>query len=139
MKGKTPRVPRPVLDVLLAIHRASAGKHHGYCISVDRLALPLNREALRGRVPLRPGCVSSYTIGMIEFDEPPWDRFLDKPLGRFICPGCGQPLDMHVSHGHRYAGDGAFQRGRLSYLRPYEATSTAHKRTTRRRLPKSGH
>jgi hypothetical protein len=25
------------------------------------------------------GCVPSYTIDMIEFDEPPWDRFLDKP------------------------------------------------------------
>jgi len=45
------------------------------------------------------GCVPSYTIGMIEFDEPPWNRFLDKPWGRFICPGCGQTLDMHVSHG----------------------------------------
>jgi len=45
------------------------------------------------------GCVPSYTIDMIEFDEPPWDRFLDKPWGRFICPGCGQTLDMHVSHG----------------------------------------
>ena len=44
-------------------------------------------------------CVPSYTIDMIEFDEPPWDRFLDKPWGRFICPGCGQTLDMHVSHG----------------------------------------
>jgi hypothetical protein len=24
-------------------------------------------------------CVPSYTVDMIEFDEPPWDRFLDKP------------------------------------------------------------
>jgi hypothetical protein len=31
---------------------------------------------------------------MIEFDEPPWDRLIDKPWGRFICPGCGQTLDM---------------------------------------------
>ena len=45
------------------------------------------------------GCVPSYTVDMIEFDEPPWDRFLDKPWGQFICPGCGQTLDMHVSHG----------------------------------------
>src|SRR3981081_3141065 len=45
------------------------------------------------------GCVPSYTVAMIEFDEPPWDRFIDKPWGRFICPGCGQTLDMHVSHG----------------------------------------
>ena len=39
------------------------------------------------------GCVPPYTVAMIEFDEPPWNRFLDKPWGRFICPGCGQPLD----------------------------------------------
>ena len=45
------------------------------------------------------GCVPSYTVAMIEFDEPPWDRFLYKPWGRFICPGRGQTLDMHVSHG----------------------------------------
>ena len=32
------------------------------------------------------GCVPSYTVAMIEFDEPPWDRFLDVPWGRFICP-----------------------------------------------------
>jgi hypothetical protein len=45
------------------------------------------------------GCVPSYTVAMIEFDEPPWDRFLDKPWGQFICPACGQTLDMYVSHG----------------------------------------
>jgi hypothetical protein len=45
------------------------------------------------------GCVPPYTVDMIEFDEPPWDRFLDKPWGQFICPGCGQPLEMHVSYG----------------------------------------
>ena len=60
------------------------------------------------------GCVPSYTVAMIEFDEPPWNRFLDKPWGRFICPGCGQTLDMHVGYGPRHAGDRALQRGRLS-------------------------
>jgi len=45
VKAKTPRVPRPVLDVLLAVFRASAGKTHSRnYVSVDRLALPLNRE-----------------------------------------------------------------------------------------------
>ena len=45
VKAKTPRVPRPVLDVLLAVYRASDGKMHSrYYVSVDRLALPLNRE-----------------------------------------------------------------------------------------------
>ena len=45
------------------------------------------------------GCLPSYTVAMIEFNEPPWDRFLNKPWGRFICPGCGQTLDMHVGYG----------------------------------------
>jgi hypothetical protein len=45
------------------------------------------------------GCVPTYTVAMIEFDEPPWDRFLDKPWGQFICPGCGQTLGMYVGHG----------------------------------------
>jgi hypothetical protein len=40
------------------------------------------------------GCEPAYTVHMIEFDEPPWDRLIDKPWGRFICPGCGQTLDM---------------------------------------------
>ena len=57
------------------------------------------------------GCVPSYTIDMIEFDEPPWDRFLDKPWGRFICPGCGQTLDMHVSHGSGTPGTQRLPRG----------------------------
>lgn len=29
------------------------------------------------------GCVPPYTISAIEFDEPPWDHFLAKPVGRF--------------------------------------------------------
>ncbi len=45
------------------------------------------------------GCVPPYMVAMMEFDVPPWDRFLHKLSGRFICPGCGQALDMHVSHG----------------------------------------
>jgi hypothetical protein len=60
------------------------------------------------------GCVPSYTVDMIEFDEPPWNRFLDKPWGRFICPGCGQTLDMHVSHGPGTPGTERFNEGRLS-------------------------
>jgi hypothetical protein len=70
-------------------------------------------------------CVPSYTIDMIEFDEPPWDRFLDKLWGRFICPGCGQTLDMHVGYGPRHAGDRALQRGRLSHPRAPSVASTA--------------
>jgi hypothetical protein len=32
------------------------------------------------------GCVPSYTVDMIEFDEPPLDRFLDKPWGPVHLP-----------------------------------------------------
>ena len=56
MKAKTPRVPRPVLDVLLAVYRASAGKHHRHYISVDRLALPLNRQRAQAAIQM---CVLS--------------------------------------------------------------------------------
>jgi hypothetical protein len=49
---------------------------------------------------------------MIEFDEPPWDRFLDKPWGLFICPGCGQALDMHVSYGPGTPGTERFRETR---------------------------
>jgi hypothetical protein len=61
MKAKMPRVPRPVLDVLLAVHRASASKHHGYCISVDRLALPLNRE--RAQAAIQMSVLSGWLAG----------------------------------------------------------------------------
>jgi hypothetical protein len=61
MKAKTPRVPRPVLDVLLAVYRASAGKHHRYYISVDRLALPLNRERAKAAILL--GVLSGWLAG----------------------------------------------------------------------------
>jgi hypothetical protein len=57
MKAKTPRVPRPVLDVLLA-----AGKtHHRYYISVDGLALPLNRERAKAAILL--GVLSGWFAG----------------------------------------------------------------------------
>ena len=53
LKAKTPRVTRPVLDVLLAVYRASAGKtHRRYYISVDRLALPLNRERAQAAIQM---------------------------------------------------------------------------------------
>jgi hypothetical protein len=53
MKAKTPRVPRPVLDVLIAVYRASAEKtHRRHYISVDRLALPLNRERAKAAVQM---------------------------------------------------------------------------------------
>lgn len=58
------------------------------------------------------GCVPPYTVAMIEFDEPPWDRFLDKPWGLFICPGCGQALDMHVSYGPGTPGTERFRETR---------------------------
>ena len=55
-------VPRPVLDVLLAVYRASSGKtHHQYYISVDRLALPLNRE--RAKAALQMSVLSGWLAG----------------------------------------------------------------------------
>jgi hypothetical protein len=80
VKAKTPKVPRPVLDVLLAIYRASAGKtHHRYYISVDRLALPLNRERAKaaiqmsvlsgwlaeGRSPVRSVALTDEGLGVL--------------------------------------------------------------------------
>jgi hypothetical protein len=38
-------------------------------------------------------------VRAIEFDEPPWGRFLDEPVGRFQCPACGKVLAMHVHYG----------------------------------------
>jgi hypothetical protein len=38
------------------------------------------------------GCPLPYTISAIEFDEPPWDRFLDRPVDRFVCPACRKGL-----------------------------------------------
>ena len=62
MKGKTPRVPRPVLDVLLAVYRASAGKKYSrYYVSVNRLALPLNRE--RATAAIEMGVLSGWLGG----------------------------------------------------------------------------
>jgi hypothetical protein len=62
IKAKTPTVARPVLDVLLAVYRASAGKtHHRYYISVHRLALPLNRERAKAAILL--GVLSGWLAG----------------------------------------------------------------------------
>jgi hypothetical protein len=62
VKAKTPRVPRPVLDVLLAVYRASAGKTHSrYYVSVDRLALPLNRE--RATAAIEVSVLSGWLAG----------------------------------------------------------------------------
>jgi hypothetical protein len=32
------------------------------------------------------GCVPSYTVAMIEFDEPPWDRFPRQAMGPVHLP-----------------------------------------------------
>jgi hypothetical protein len=62
MEAKTPRVPRPVLDVLLAVYRASAGKpHRRFYINVDRLALPLNWERAKAAVLL--GVLGGWLTG----------------------------------------------------------------------------
>ena len=45
------------------------------------------------------GCALPYTVSDVELDEPPWDRFLDRPVDRFVCPGCRRGLIMHVHYG----------------------------------------
>ena len=45
------------------------------------------------------GCPLPCTIAAIEFDEPPWDRFLDRPVDRFVCPACRKGLIMHLHYG----------------------------------------
>ena len=45
------------------------------------------------------GCVPSDSVEMIQLDEPPWGQFLRLPVGRFLCPACRRPLEMHCHHG----------------------------------------
>lgn len=45
------------------------------------------------------GCPLPYTIAAVELDEPPWDRFLDRPVDRFVCPACRNGLIMHLHYG----------------------------------------
>jgi hypothetical protein len=44
------------------------------------------------------GCIPTYDIPMVEFDESPWDRYLLQS-GRFVCPGCRRLMMMHVHYG----------------------------------------
>jgi hypothetical protein len=62
VKAQTRKVSRPVLDVLLAVYRASAGKtHRRHYINVDRFALPLNRERAKAAVLL--GVLGGWLTG----------------------------------------------------------------------------
>jgi hypothetical protein len=45
------------------------------------------------------GCSPAYTIDAVEFDEPPRDRFLNRPVERFVCPGCRKGLILHLHYG----------------------------------------
>jgi hypothetical protein len=49
------------------------------------------------------GCPLSHTISAIEFDEPPWDRLLDRPVHVSRLP---QGLIMDLHYGPGVAGDG---------------------------------
>ena len=62
------------------------------------------------------GCPLPYTIAAIELDEPPWDRFLDRPVGRFVCPACRKGLIMHLHYG---PGSPATERRRASGVSNY--------------------
>lgn len=53
LSRKSTRVPRPVLDVLMAVYRATAGKtHHRFYVNVDSVALPLNRGRAEAAIML---------------------------------------------------------------------------------------
>jgi hypothetical protein len=45
-------------------------------------------------------CIPPYQIEAVHFDEPPWNRFLNRPTSdRFCCPGCGHRMVMHIQGG----------------------------------------
>lgn len=47
------------------------------------------------------GCHGGYHIPMVAFDEAPWDRFIDKPLGAAVCPACRKAMKLsHTCGGH---------------------------------------
>jgi hypothetical protein len=46
------------------------------------------------------GCGGGYSIPMIAFDEPPWDRLLDEPIGAIVCPTCRKAMKIE-SHKRR--------------------------------------
>jgi hypothetical protein len=45
------------------------------------------------------GCPGGYHIPMVAFDEPPWDRFLDRPLNKIACPTCRKVMSMRYTCG----------------------------------------
>lgn len=52
------------------------------------------------------GCRAGYSIRMIAFDEPPWDRWLDKPIGAIVCPACRKAMKLsHTCGGHGRGGN----------------------------------
>lgn|GEM_PF-2265766 len=51
------------------------------------------------------GCQAGYSIKMVAFDEPPWDRLLDKPIGAIVCPACRKAMKLtHTCGGHGPGG-----------------------------------
>lgn len=52
------------------------------------------------------GCGGGYGFHMIAFDEPPWDRLLDEPLGAIVCPGCRKTMSMRRTCGGHGSGGG---------------------------------
>ena len=54
--------------------------------------------AVRGEVIYLYGCCG-FNIHAVAIDEPPWDRFLDRPIQRFHCPACRRPIDWHFHYG----------------------------------------
>ena len=48
----------------------------------------------------------AYSFAMVAFDEPPWDRFIDRPLHSIACPICRKALSMrYTCGGHGEGGN----------------------------------
>jgi hypothetical protein len=60
------------------------------------------------------GChPGGFTLQMVAFDEPPFDRWLDRPVGPIVCPTCRKALSVQTTHGNSTRG-GLQARARLS-------------------------
>lgn len=51
------------------------------------------------------GChPGGYTLHMVAFDEPPFDRWLDQPIGPIVCPTCRRALSIQSAQGNATRG-----------------------------------
>lgn len=51
------------------------------------------------------GChLGGYTMHLVAFDELPFERWLDRPVGPIVCPTCGKALSIQSAHGNSTRG-----------------------------------